>query len=129
MSSPQACLFTATILKEGTTVERGPSDFGSDQLVLEQGHVDQSNERWHLEYACAKYSYCVLHATPPNTCGENFRGTAQIRESFLPRKFPAIRYIKVGLPGEILVYGDAQITVLLAALYQVVQIPAASKPH
>ena len=40
--------------------------------------------------------YLSESVTPPKICGENFRGTAQIceiRESFLPRKFPAIRYI------------------------------------
>ena len=33
VNSPQACLLTATILEEGTTVERGPSDFGCNELV------------------------------------------------------------------------------------------------
>ena len=39
--------------------------------------------------------------------GENFRGwlkNREIRESFLPRKFPAIRYVPVLLYGAIKVY-------------------------
>ena len=40
--SPQACLL---ILKEGTTVERGPSDIGSDELVWKYLSKDMSIDR------------------------------------------------------------------------------------
>ena len=64
-------LLAATILEEGTTVERGPSSFGSDEFVWKYlskdmlNGVDQSKERWHLEYACA---CCVLRTTPLHVC-------------------------------------------------------------
>ena len=37
-------LLAATILKEGTTIERGPSGFVVMLKVLEQGHVEWSKE-------------------------------------------------------------------------------------
>ena len=99
-------LLATAILEEGTTIERRPSGFGSDEFVWKYlskdmlNGVDRSKERWHLEYACVCH---VLHTTPlpcvphpPKICGENFCGTVQIRkicESFLPQKFPAIRYL------------------------------------
>ena len=58
---------TYTVLEEGTTVDRGPSDFGSDEFVRKYLTckmvigVDRSKERWHLEYPCAKNA---CHVTP-----------------------------------------------------------------
>ena len=98
VSSPQACLLTATILEEGTTIERaGPSDFGSDELVWKYLSKDMSidcREDGTLSTHVPKFLLHVACHTP-KIHGENFRGTTQIckiRESFLPRKFPAIRY-------------------------------------
>ena len=66
----QADLFTSGLSVDSEKVERGPSHFGSDELV------DRSKARWHLEYACTKNCCHVLRATPQKIWGENVRGSA-----------------------------------------------------
>ena len=64
-------------------------------------------DRWERSISRRKLSRnvrtgCITGVTCLEFRGENFRGwlkNHEIRESFLPRKFPAIRYITVGPPG------------------------------
>ena len=46
-------------------------------------------------YAHAQMARVCLRVTPPKISRENFHECSQIRESFLPRKFPAIQYVRL----------------------------------
>ena len=98
---PQACLtcFTSCWQLQYSKTEqyrqRGPSGSGSDEFIWKYMYNVLDTVSTHVPAARYVPHPCHVCHIPKKIHRENFRSTAPIRKickSFLPRKFPAIRY-------------------------------------